>query len=138
MSAPDLQPVQPIICRIANRLLLAVEQSLRNFHRCLTYQAGADLRQQAMHMAPWAQRAWCNRAQQVKHWVQHWVPHVRQLVSGIDAFKLAQQMAKTIQAIQAFVSFAQFEACATLAAQTDSRSASHTLYTAPAAHEVKA
>jgi hypothetical protein len=137
MSAPDLQPVQPIICRIANRLLLAVEQSLRNFHRCLTYQAGADLRQQAMHMARWVQRACCNRAQQVQHWVQH----VGQLVWAIDDFKLTQQLAKTIQA---FVSFAQFEACATLALRTDSRSASRTLYTsytsytAPAAHEVKA
>lgn len=69
-------------------------------------------------------------------------PPIYQPATGSNiAARFTQQLAKTIQAIQAFVSFAQFEACAPLALRTDSRSASHTpytSYTAPAAHEVKA
>lgn len=111
MSAPDLQPGLPTICRDANRLLLAVEQCVRNFARYHKYQVGADLRQQAMHMARLAQRAWRDRAQQALH--------VGQLVWAVDEFKLSLQLAKTVQA---FASFAQFEACATLAVQLGKQS----------------
>lgn len=111
MSAPDVQPGLPTICRDANRLLLAVEQCVRNFSRYHKYQVGADLRQQAMHLARLAQRAWRDRAQQRQH--------VAQLVWAVDEFKLTLQLAKTVQA---FASFAQFEACARLAVQLGKQS----------------
>lgn len=111
MSAPDLQPGLPTICRDANRLLLAVEQCVRNFPRYHKYQVGADLRQQAMHIARLAQRAWRDKGQQALH--------VGQLVWAVDEIKLTLQLAKTVQA---FVSFAQFEACATLAVQLGKQS----------------
>lgn len=111
MSAPDLQPGLPTICRDANRLLLAVEQCVRNFPRYHKYQVGADLRHQAMQVARLAQRAWRDRAQQAEH--------VGRLVWAVDEVKLTLQLAKTVQA---FASFAQFEACATLAVQLGKQS----------------
>ncbi len=48
MSAPDLQQGLPPICRDAQRLLLAVEQCVRNFPRYHKYQIGSQLRAQAV------------------------------------------------------------------------------------------
>lgn len=111
MSAPELQPGLPTICRDANRLLLAVEQCVRNFPRYHKYQVGADLRRQAMQVARLAQRAWRDKGQQIQH--------VGQLVWAVDEIKLTLQLAKTVHA---FVSFAQFEACARLAVQLGKQS----------------
>ncbi len=94
----------PPIVRDAQRLLLAVEQCVRNFPRYHKYQIGSDLRRQAMEIARSANRAWRDRAQQLAH--------VQRLVWQTDDMKLSLQLAKTVQA---FASFSQFEACARLA-----------------------
>ncbi len=111
MSAPDLQAGLPTICRDANRLLLAVEQCVRNFPRYHKYQLGSQLRAQALDVARLAQRAWRDK--------RHQAAHVGQLVWAVDEIKLSLQLAKTVQAL---VSFAQFEACAVLAVQLGKQS----------------
>ena len=111
MSAPDLQQGLPTICRDAERLLLAVEQCVRNFPRYHKYQMGSQLRAQALDVARLAQRAWRDKRNQAAH--------VGQLVWAVDEVKLSLQLAKTIQA---FVSFSQFETCATLAVQIGKQS----------------
>lgn len=72
---------------------------------------GSQLRAQALDVARLAQRAWRDK--------RHQAAHVGQLVWAVDELKLSLQLAKTVQA---FVSFSQFEACATLAVQLGKQS----------------
>jgi hypothetical protein len=88
----------PPIARVAERLLLEIEQAVRAFPRYHRYTVGAELRTEAMALAVLTHRAWRDRANQVAH--------VRQLVWAIDAFKLRLQLASQVRA---FASFAQFE-----------------------------
>ena len=91
----------PPIIRASERLLLDVENAVRRFPRYHRYQIGADLRRQAMTVYRRANRAWRDRAKQ-SAWVDA-------LVWDIDDLK---QHLQTGKLLQAFVSFAQFEALA--------------------------
>jgi len=95
----------PPIVKLAERLLVDIEQAVRRFARFHKYSFGADLRAQAMKVARLAHRAWRDRARQAE-----WVG---QLVWAVDDLKLSMQLGSRIRA---FASFRQFEQLARLAA----------------------
>jgi len=95
----------PPIVKLAERLLLEIEQAVRRFARYHKYALGADLRAQAMHVCRLAQRAWRDAKRQAE-----WLA---QLVWAVDDLKLTLQLGSRIKA---FASFAQFEMLARLAA----------------------
>jgi len=88
----------PPILKACERLLLEIEQAVRQFPRYHRYMIGSDLRRQMMSVNSTANRAWRDRANQSK-----WVG---QLVWDIDDLKQHLQAAKLFQA---FRSFRQFE-----------------------------
>ncbi|WOO31810.1 four helix bundle protein [Diaphorobacter limosus] len=92
--------------RDAQRLLLQVELAVRDFARYHKYTLGSELRQQAMAICRLVARA----AQQGD--VQRRVVVLERLVWGLEDFKIRLQLAKELQA---FASFAQFQALAELA-----------------------
>ena len=94
----------PPIVKLAEQLLVQIEQVVRRFARYHKYTVGSELRTQAMAVALLAARAWRDRDNQKTL--------VRQLVWEIDALKQRMQLASLIQA---FASFKQFEALARLA-----------------------
>jgi len=98
-----MSSVAPPIVRLAERLLVAIEQTVRRFARYHKYSVGADLRAQAMEVAVLAQRAWRNREHQ-----QMWIAR---LSDAVDDLKLKLQLGS---AIRAFPSFPQFEALSRL------------------------
>ncbi|MCI5220349.1 MAG: four helix bundle protein [Candidatus Electrothrix sp. LOE2] len=93
------------IWRDANRLLLEIEQAVRQFPRYHKYAAGADLRQQAMLICRLLVRALSaaegQRAEQVG-----------QLRHAVDDLKVLIQLAKEVKAFQ---NFRQFEEISKLA-----------------------
>lgn len=91
------QPLPPIT-KIAERLLLDIEQAVRGFARYHKYTLGSELRTQAMTIVRLCHRAWRERARRV-HWLN-------ELVWAIDELKLSLQMGSQLHA---FKSFAQFE-----------------------------
>ncbi len=95
----------PPIVKLAESLLVSIEQAVRRFARYHRYSVGADLRTQTMAVARLAHRAWRDRASKAA-WVE-------QLVRAVDDLKLTMQLAKQVHA---FASFAQFEALARVAA----------------------
>ncbi len=89
----------PPIVKLAERILLDIEQAVRRFPRYHRYSVGADLRSQAMEVARLGHRAW--RAQQERPAV------LERLAEAVDDLKLTLQLASQLKA---FGSFAQFEA----------------------------
>lgn len=80
----------PPIIKAAERLLLEIEQAVRQFPRYHRYAVGADLRKQAMTVFSHANRAWRDRARQGEL--------VGQLVWDIDSLKQHLQLAKLLHA----------------------------------------
>jgi hypothetical protein len=95
----------PPIVKLAERMLLEVEQAVRRFARFHKYQHGAVLRERAMRVAELAHFAWRERGA---------LHRVEQLVDAVDSLKIALQLG---QQIKAFASWRQFEALGRL--QTD-------------------
>ncbi len=93
----------PPVYRDAKRLVVVIEQVVRQFSRYHRYTLGTDLRQQAMKVLRIVHKAWRDKANQSKH--------LKSLVWAIDDLKLTLQTAKELQA---FTSFAQFEHVAQL------------------------
>lgn len=93
----------PPIVKLSERVLLEIEIAVRGFPRYHKYAVGAELRQQARGVARAAHRSWRDRARQGE-----WIGR---LVFIVDDLKLSLQLAKQVQA---FKSFAQFEALARL------------------------
>jgi hypothetical protein len=95
----------PPIVKLAERLLVDIEQAVLRFARRHRYASGADLRAQAMEVARLTHRAWRDRPKQ-RRWVTR-------LVQAVDDLKLTMQLAKEVHA---FASFGQFQALARTAA----------------------
>src|ERR1700682_4337824 len=93
----------PPIAKVARRVLLDVEKAVRRFPRYHKYTLGSDLRRQAMEVARAVDRAWRERSRQLQR--------VHELAAAIDDLKLSMQLGKEIEA---FGSFAEFEALAEL------------------------
>jgi len=93
----------PPIVQLAERVLVEIEEAVRVFPRYHKYAVGAELREQARHVARAAHRAWRDHKRRGE-WISR-------LVFAIDDLKLSLQIAKRVQA---FKSFAQFEALARL------------------------
>jgi hypothetical protein len=88
----------PPIVRLAERLLLTIEEVVRQFPRYHKYTIGSELRQQAMSIMRLCHRAWHDKKQQ-----SDWL---KQLIWAIDDLKISLQLGKQIKA---FKSFKQFE-----------------------------
>ena len=94
----------PPLIKACERLLVDLENAVRQFPRYHRYQVGADLRRQAMAVSINANRAWRDR--------DHQAALVGQLVWDIDALK---QYLQTAKLLHAFNSFRRFEMLARLA-----------------------
>ena len=90
--------------RDANRLLLAIEQAVRDFPRYHKYALGTDLRRQAMTICRLVRRAAPRGDDQAAR--------VARVVEAVDDLKLQVQLGKELQAFQ---SFKQFQGIAGLA-----------------------
>ncbi len=88
----------PDIAKKAERLLLDVEQAVKNFSRYHKYSLGSEIREQARTVLRLCHRAWRDRQRQA-HWIS-------ELVWAIDELKLSLQLGSQLRA---FKSFAQFE-----------------------------
>jgi hypothetical protein len=88
----------PPIAKLAERILVDVEQAVRGFPRYHRYAIGADLRNQAAQVMRLCNRAWRDRAAQLQ-----WTTD---LVWAIDELKLSLQIGSKVHAFQ---TFAQFE-----------------------------
>lgn len=95
----------PPIVKLAERLLVDIEQAVRGFARYHKYAIGADLRREAMKVVRLTHRAWRQRNAQLD-----WT---RRLVKAVDNLKITLQIGSRIHA---FRSFGQFEAIARVAA----------------------
>lgn len=89
----------PEIAKKAERLLIDIEQAVREFVRYHKYTLGSDLRAQAMKVVRMCHRAWRDRQRQAQ-WVS-------ELIWAIDELKLSLQLGSQLRA---FKSFKQFEA----------------------------
>lgn len=89
----------PPIVKLAERLMLEIEQAVRGFPRYHKYSLGLELRKQCRDVVRLCYRAW--RAKSEQHTV------LPALVEGIDDIKLSLQLGSQLRA---FSSFAQFEA----------------------------
>lgn len=106
----------PPIVRLAERLLVDIEEAVRRFPRYHKYTHGSELRRQAMEVARLTHRAWRDRRRQAE-WLN-------ELVWAIDDLKLNLQLG---QRIQAFSSFAQFEHLARLVRDLGKQAGTHHL-----------
>ena len=95
----------PPIVKLAERLLVDIEQAVMRFTRAHKYVFGSDLRHSAMKVVKRAQRAWRSREDQARR--------IAKLMRAVDSLKIHLQLGMRIKA---FRSFAQFEALARLAA----------------------
>jgi len=95
----------PPIVKLAERLLVEIEQAVRRFPRYHKYTVGKELRAQAMRVCKLAHRAWRDRPRQAD-WLSR-------LVWAVDDLKLNLQLGSRVKA---FASFAQFEMLARLVA----------------------
>lgn len=89
----------PAIVKLAERVLVEMEQVVRGFARYHKYTIGTDLRTSTATVARLAHRAWRDHKRR-PDWISR-------LNFAIDDLKLSLQVAKRIQA---FRNFAQFEA----------------------------
>lgn len=71
----------PPIVKLAERLLVDIEQAVRSFARYHKYAIGADLRREAMKVVRYTHRAWRQRAAQLD-WTRRVVKVVRKLHAG--------------------------------------------------------
>ncbi len=94
----------PPIARLAQRLLVDIEQVVATFPRKHRYGLGEELRSNARDAARLCNRAWRDKPRQ-RHWTE-------QLVWAVDEVKLSLQLAKELHAFRSFV---QFEALIRLA-----------------------
>ncbi len=101
----------PPILRLAERLLVDVEEAVRRFPRYHKYLLGQELRAQAMRIARLSHRAWHDRAGQ-----GDWL---KQLVWAVDDLKISLQLGMRIKA---FSSFHQFEQLALLTGELGKQS----------------
>ena len=92
------------IWRDANRLLLAIEEAVREFPRYHKYTLGTELRRQAMDVCRLILRAAQADDERPRR--------VQQLVNAVDDLKLQIQLGKELKA---FASFRQFQDIAELA-----------------------
>jgi hypothetical protein len=88
----------PAMLKAAERVLVDIEQAVARFPRAHRYTCGADLRNQAMHVARLAHRYWRDH--------EHRGEWIRKLTWALDDLKLTLQLGSRIKA---FASFAQFE-----------------------------
>ena len=95
----------PPVVKLAERVLVMIEQAVRRFPRYHRYAVGDDLRADARKVVRLAHRAWRDRARSVE-WKSR-------LVFAVDDLKLTLQIAKEVHA---YASFAQFEELARVAA----------------------
>jgi hypothetical protein len=95
----------PPILKLSQRLLLEIEQAVKRFAKYHRYTVGTKLRDQAWEVRAIAERAWRDKSRQAQ-WVSD-------LVWAVDELKFGLQLGKEIKA---FISFAQFENLARLAA----------------------
>lgn len=93
----------PPIVKLAERIMLDIEQIVRQFPRYHKYTIGTRLRKHAMKVTSLCHRVWRDKSQQID-WVN-------KLVFTVDDFKISLQLAKQVHA---FKSFAQFESLARL------------------------
>lgn len=93
----------PAIARLSHRILADVENAVRRFPRFHKYSVGADLRAHSMQVARSVHKAWRDADQRLQL--------VRELGGAVDDLKISMQLAKQVQA---FGSFAEFEALARL------------------------
>lgn len=91
----------PPIVKLAERVLVEIEQAVRGFPRFHKYASGSELRDRARAVARTAHRAWRDR--------QNRAQWIADLSFAVDDLKLDLQVA---QRVHAFRSFAQFEALA--------------------------
>ena len=101
----------PPILRLAERLLVEVEEAVRRFPRYHKYSLGQDLRAQSMTIARLCHRAWHDKAGQ-----GDWL---KQLVWAVDDLKISLQLGMRIKA---FSSFHQFEQLALLTGELGKQS----------------
>lgn len=94
----------PPVVKLAERLLLEIEQAARRFARFHKYTFGSELRTRAFSVASLAHKSWVDREHK-EQWLQ-------KLVFAIDDLKICLQLGKQIKA---FASFAQFEVLARIA-----------------------
>ena len=94
----------PPILKLAERLVVEIEQAVRSWPRYHKYTHGSTLRTQAIEVLQLANRAWRTRNQR-----SEWTG---KLVWAVDDLKQSLQIGKHIKA---FASFAQFEAIYQLA-----------------------
>ena len=102
MSQYELPP----IVRLAERLVIMVEEAVRRFARYHNDTFGSELRQQAHAVLSLCHRAWRDRDA-----ADFWLDQLRW---SVDEFKLSLQLG---QHLQAFAGFAQFEALSRHAAE---------------------
>ena len=96
------QQVPPIV-KLAERVLLSIEDAVGGFARKHKYAIGSELRRDARIGARLAHRAWRDQPRR-SEWIQ-------KLVQAVDDLKIDLQIS---QDLRAFRSFAQFEALARL------------------------
>jgi hypothetical protein len=89
----------PTIVKLTERVLVEIEIAVRGFPRYHKYTSGTRLRDKAHDVAVAAHRAWRDMDRR-----QEWTSR---LVFAVDDLKLEMQISKSVQA---FKSFAQFEA----------------------------
>lgn len=92
------------IWRDANRMLVEMEESVREFPRFHKYSVGTELRNTAMRICQTVHRAVSRQ--------HHRLKLVQQLTELIDDLKIQLQLAKEVKA---FKSFARFQRAAELA-----------------------
>lgn len=83
--------------RDANRLLLLIEDEVRQFPRYHKYTLGSDLRKQAMNICRWIARAGHDR--------QGRAAHIKRLIFCIDDMKVLIQLGKALKAFRNFQVF---------------------------------
>lgn len=88
----------PDIVKLAERVMLEIEQAVKGFARYHKYTSGTDLRRSAAQVATLANRAWRDMPRR-----SEWVGR---LVFAVDDLKMLMQLSKQVSA---FKSFAQFE-----------------------------
>ncbi len=94
------------IWRDANRLLVAVEQSVRHFPRYHKYTLGSEMRRQAMNICRLIQRAWFEQRQRKNHATSvELQANLDRLIYAVDDLKLQLQLAKELQVFRDFTEF---------------------------------
>jgi len=83
--------------RDANRLLLLIEDEVRQFPRYHKYTLGSDLRKQALNICRWIARAVHDREGRAQH--------IKRLIFSIDDMKVLIQLGKELKAFQNFKVF---------------------------------